>query len=105
MKTTFATGRGQWRRGLVAVLVGTIALGGGRAHPAFAVDSHRTITVFTANIDSGTQFTFLLAATTPDQFLAAVAATYGEVVAGRPDERAAALAREIAAAQPSLVAL
>jgi endonuclease/exonuclease/phosphatase family metal-dependent hydrolase len=89
----------------MVILVMTIALGRTGIRPALAEDTHRTITVLTANMDAGTDFGLLNGATNPGQFLAAVAATYAEVVASKPDERAAGLAREIAAAQPTLVAL
>jgi endonuclease/exonuclease/phosphatase family metal-dependent hydrolase len=105
METTLWTRRGQWVSRTLTILVMTMAIGRVGGHPALAEDDHRTITVFTANMDAGTDFKFLAAATDPNQFLAAVAATYAEVVAGKPDERAAGLAREIAAAQPTLVAL
>jgi len=67
--------------------------------------SERSVTVITRNVDEGTDLDFILAATTFDELLAAVADTYQEVVDSNIPERAAALAREIRDAQPDLVGL
>lgn len=67
--------------------------------------SDRTVKVMTQNMDEGTGFTPLLAATTPNQFLDAVTAVYQEVEASNIPERASAVAREIRAQQPDLIGL
>jgi endonuclease/exonuclease/phosphatase family metal-dependent hydrolase len=59
----------------------------------------------TQNMDEGTDFGPIFAASTFPQFLTAVATTYAEVQAGNIPERAAAVAREIGDAQPDLVGL
>ena len=59
----------------------------------------------TQNIYQGTSFTELITATTPPAFLAAVTTTRQNILATKPAERAAAIAREIARERPDLVAL
>jgi hypothetical protein len=59
----------------------------------------------TQNMYQRTNFTEVLSATTPAQFFAAVTATYQNIQATKPAERAATLAAELAANQPDLVAL
>jgi endonuclease/exonuclease/phosphatase family metal-dependent hydrolase len=56
-------------------------------------------------MDEATGFGPLLSASTPAEFAASVAATYQEVQASNPTERAGGVAREIALSQPTLVAL
>jgi endonuclease/exonuclease/phosphatase family metal-dependent hydrolase len=63
------------------------------------------VRVMTQNIDEGTDFVELSAATTPAQFVAAVTTTYNNILATKPAERAAAMAREIVKQRPDLVAL
>jgi endonuclease/exonuclease/phosphatase family metal-dependent hydrolase len=68
-------------------------------------DAHRYITVMTRNMDEGTDFKLIFGATTPSQFAAAAAATYGEVVASKIPERARAIAAEIEQTRPDVVSL
>jgi len=74
--------------------------------PAMAQDnSDGGIRLVTQNMYVGTSFAPLSAAQTPGQLLAAVALIYNNIVASKPAERAAAMAREIAQHRPDLVAL
>jgi hypothetical protein len=61
----------------------------------------RTIRVMTYNVDEGTDFQELAAAHSPAEFIAAVGTTYMNILATRPAERAAAMAREIAREHPA----
>src|SRR5579859_3071391 len=70
-----------------------------------SLTSTRTVTIMTQNMDAGTDFGPVLGATTLQQFLAAVTATYQEVQASNIPERAQAVAREIGAQHPDLVGL
>jgi phospholipase/lecithinase/hemolysin/endonuclease/exonuclease/phosphatase family metal-dependent hydrolase len=63
------------------------------------------ITIMTQNMDEGTNYQALATATDTASFLAAVTQTYQEIAATTPDIRAGAIAREIAAQHPTLVAL
>lgn len=71
--------------------------------PAAAHDV--TVRVMTQNMYQGTNFERILAATTPQQFILAVTETYRDILATRPQERAAAVARTIARERPDVVAL
>src|SRR5215813_11210445 len=71
---------------------------------AMADDDH-DIRLVTQNMDQGTTFAELTAAQTPAQFVAAVTLTYNNILATKPVERAAAIAREIARHRPHLVAV
>ena len=73
--------------------------------PAKAADDDRGIRLVTQNMYVGSSFGALAAAQTPQQLLAAVAAIYNNIVASKPAERAAAMAREIARYRPDLIAL
>jgi endonuclease/exonuclease/phosphatase family metal-dependent hydrolase len=76
-------------------------------HPIARADDQDggDVRIMTQNMDQGTDFTEVLSATTPAQFFAAVTTTYQNIQATKPAERAAALAHEIAANHPDLVAL
>jgi endonuclease/exonuclease/phosphatase family metal-dependent hydrolase len=63
------------------------------------------VRVMTWNMDEGTGFQEIIAAPTPEAFGAAVLQTYRNILATRPAERAAAMARDIARHRPDLVAL
>jgi endonuclease/exonuclease/phosphatase family metal-dependent hydrolase len=63
------------------------------------------VVVMTLNMDEGTDFKEISGLQTPDQFPAAVTAIYHNILATKPDERAAAMARVIAEKHPDLVAL
>jgi Endonuclease/Exonuclease/phosphatase family len=68
-------------------------------------DDDGGIRLITQNMDVGSTFAGLGAAQTPQQFFAAVSTLYNKVLATKPDERAAAMAQEIARHRPELVAL
>jgi endonuclease/exonuclease/phosphatase family metal-dependent hydrolase len=59
----------------------------------------------TQNMDEGTNYQELLAAQTPGEFVAAVTTTYQNILATKPAERAAAIARRIALEKPDIVCL
>ena len=88
---------------VAAALVAAVASAGisisARAEHAGAVR------IMTQNMDEGTDFTELVAATTPAAFVAAVTTTYQNIVATKPAERAAAIAHEIAREQPDIIGL
>jgi endonuclease/exonuclease/phosphatase family metal-dependent hydrolase len=63
------------------------------------------VRVMTQNMDEGTDFLELIAATSFQDFLKAVTTTYENILGTKPAERAAAMAREIAKARPDLVGL
>src|SRR5262245_18059220 len=63
------------------------------------------IRVMTQNMFQGSEFTAVVQAQTQAQFLAAVNTTIQDIIASKPAERAAAMAREIAKQHPDLVAL
>jgi endonuclease/exonuclease/phosphatase family metal-dependent hydrolase len=75
----------------------------GFAMPAVADDGE--IRIMTQNMYEGTNFNELFAATSPGAFLAAVSTTYQNILATRPAERAATIAREIARERPDIVGL
>jgi len=87
----------------LSLLLGATALG--LSQTAFASREPHQITIMTRNMDAGTRFGPVLTAHTFPELLAGVAELYAEVQASNPPERAAAVAQEIAAAQPDLVAL
>jgi endonuclease/exonuclease/phosphatase family metal-dependent hydrolase len=64
-----------------------------------------TVRIMTRNIYQGTNFQEILTATTPAEFVAAVSQIYNNILATKPAERAAAVAREIAREHPDLVGL
>src|SRR5574338_332052 len=64
-----------------------------------------TLRIMSQNMDEGTGFQELIAAQTPQEFVAAVTLTYQNILATKPTERAAAMAREIAKAHPDIVGL
>jgi endonuclease/exonuclease/phosphatase family metal-dependent hydrolase len=64
-----------------------------------------TVRVMTQNMFQGTNFDKVFAAATPEEFVAAVTATYEDVLATKPAERAAAVARTIARERPDIVAV
>ena len=63
------------------------------------------VRIMTQNMDEGTGFQELLAAQSPGEFVAAVTTTYQNILATKPAERAAAIAREIAREAPDIVGL
>ncbi len=77
------------------------AIGG----PGSATAHEVTLRVMTQNMYQGTNFEELFAATTPLEFVTGVTASYQEVLASKPAERAAAVARTIARERPDVVAV
>ncbi len=74
----------------------------------FADDNDRRgipFSVMTQNLYMGTEFRELLTATTFPEFVQAVATTYDNVLATKPDTRMTAIARDIATLKPDLVGL
>jgi len=63
------------------------------------------VRVLTQNMYFGTNFTALNTAKTLPELLAAVTTAYQNILASKPEERVAAMAREIAKARPDFVAL
>jgi endonuclease/exonuclease/phosphatase family metal-dependent hydrolase len=94
-------------RTAAALLASGIVVGvpGAVAHAEPSPNSLRSLAVMTENMDEATDFGPVIASTSPDQLTRAVAATYQEVQASKIPERAAGVAREIAATQPTLVGL
>src|SRR6266853_5089014 len=88
---------------VIAVLALTAAIGGPSA--ALADDDDHGIRLVTQNMYVGSSNAALAAAQTPQQLLAAVATIYNNILASKPAERAAAMAREIARHHPDLIAL
>jgi endonuclease/exonuclease/phosphatase family metal-dependent hydrolase len=64
-----------------------------------------SVRVMTQNMYQGTSFEGFLAPQSPEELVAAATATYQQIVATDPAERAAAMAREIARLEPDLVGL
>src|SRR3954466_8939395 len=75
------------------------------AASAAKADDDGGIRLVTQNMYVGSSFALLGAAQTQDQLGAVVAAIYNNIVASKPAERAAAMAREIARHHPDLIAL
>ncbi len=73
--------------------------------PTTPGQSARIVPIMTQNMDEGTGFGPILTATKFTDLLSVVTATYLEVQASNVSERSAAVARQIRAQQPALVAL
>jgi endonuclease/exonuclease/phosphatase family metal-dependent hydrolase len=73
--------------------------------PPVRADDNGGVRLVTQNMYVGSSFAPLIVAQTPQQVLAAVATIYNNILASKPAERAAAMAREIARHRPDLVAL
>lgn len=73
--------------------------------PPAKADDDGGIRLVTQNMYVGSSNAALAAAQTPQQLLAAVATIYNNILASKPAERAAAMAREIARHHPDLIAL
>jgi hypothetical protein len=72
----------------------------------YAASAHANpLVVMTQNMDEGTDYQALAAATGVPAFLAAVTQTYQDIAATDPAVRAMAMAHEIAAQQPALIGL
>jgi endonuclease/exonuclease/phosphatase family metal-dependent hydrolase len=89
------------------LLAGGIVMGvpGAVAHAQPSPNSLRSVTIMTENMDEATDFGPVIASTSLAQLMNSVTATYQEVQASKIPERAAGVAREIAATQPALVGL
>jgi endonuclease/exonuclease/phosphatase family metal-dependent hydrolase len=91
---------------VTAVVTPLVAHSGVAAASSQVNNAHRFVTVMTRNLDEGTDFGYIIAATQGQiSFADAVAATYGEVLASDVCGRAARMADEIAAAKPDIVSL
>ena len=92
-----------FKRSMV-VLVAVAFLGIGPTN-ANAQNRDRVSVVMTRNMDTGSDFGFVVSATTPLDLVLAVTATYQEIQASNIPERAGGIAREIQATRPYLVGL
>jgi endonuclease/exonuclease/phosphatase family metal-dependent hydrolase len=92
-------------RYLAAIAAAAIALLGAGVTARADDRGDGGVRIMTQNLYEGTNFTEILAATTPPAFLAAVTLTYQNILATQPAIRAAAVAKEIARERPDLVAL
>jgi endonuclease/exonuclease/phosphatase family metal-dependent hydrolase len=90
---------------LVAAALATVIVGPAPIQADEKDDDRGVVRVMTQNMYEGTNFQEFTAAQTLQQFFAAVTATYQDILATQPAERAAAMAREIAKKRPDLVAL
>jgi endonuclease/exonuclease/phosphatase family metal-dependent hydrolase len=91
---------------LRALVIASLALAAAIAGPSTArADDGDGIRLVTQNMDQGTTLSEVSAARTPQEFVAAVTTTYNNILATKPAERVAAMAREIARSRPDLVAL
>jgi endonuclease/exonuclease/phosphatase family metal-dependent hydrolase len=73
--------------------------------PAAQADDDHSIRLVTQNMYVGSEFSGLLTAQTPQQVALAVATIYNNILATKPAERAAAMAREIVQHRADLVTL
>src|SRR5262245_25371968 len=95
-----------WGRFCKTIAIACLSVAAFIAGPPPAIaDDDGGIRLVTQNMYVGTSFAPLTAAQTPQQLLAAVATVYNNILATKPAERAAAMAREIARHRPDLVAL
>jgi endonuclease/exonuclease/phosphatase family metal-dependent hydrolase len=95
------------RRGAKSLIVAVIfaaALASGPTTSSRAEDDD-VVRIMTQNMDEGTDYQALLAATSLGAFVAAVTTTYQGILATNPAERAAAIAGEIARERPDIVGL
>lgn len=89
----------------LCVLAALIALAGGIEPNAQAQNKNRNVVVMTRNMDTGSDYNFVLAAKSQFEAAVAVDATYKEILASGIPERADAIAAEIQQQLPDLVAL
>ena len=73
--------------------------------PAYANSSDRDLPVMTYNMYLGTDFSEIFSSQSNEELIGEVAEAYGDVQAGNPAERIAAMADQIEAAAPTLVGL
>jgi hypothetical protein len=89
-----------FRRGATALLATIVVFASALSARA---EDPRTLRVMTQNLFIGTFYQELIAAKTPQEFAGAVTTTYQHIQATKPAERMAAIAREIAQAEPDLI--
>ncbi len=87
------------------IAVAMVALLGIVVPDAIAQNKYRNLRVMTRNLDTGSDYKYVLAAKTPLEVVLAAAATYNEILASNIPERADGIAAEIQQQQPDLVAL
>jgi endonuclease/exonuclease/phosphatase family metal-dependent hydrolase len=88
--------------GAVAAIV---ALLGAGVSDAIAQNKNRNLVVMTRNMDTGSDFKFVINAKTLSELVLGVTLTYQEILASNIPERADGIAAEIQKQQPDLVAL
>jgi endonuclease/exonuclease/phosphatase family metal-dependent hydrolase len=88
------------RLGCIALLLCCWCFAGSKADSA-----NPTVTVMTRNMDSGTDLGYIFGATDQNSFIAGMNSTILELQASNLQQRAALLAKEIAATTPDLIAL
>jgi endonuclease/exonuclease/phosphatase family metal-dependent hydrolase len=89
----------------VAVIAAVIGLFGAVAPNASANNKYRNLLVMTRNMDTGSDFNFVLRAKDLNSLILAVTLTYQEILASNIPERADAIAQEIQAQHPDVVSL
>lgn len=96
-----------WILGQIIILCFVGSVSGSLAHADDADQKadDNAVSVMTQNLFMGTDFPELIAARSFDEFIQAVTVTYRNVLATRPTERMAAVAKEIAKLKPDLVGL
>lgn len=93
-----------WRKvHMLAAILSLVAVTFG--FPASGVAGDISVRIMTQNMYQGTNLERVLASTTPLEFVTAVTEAYQHVLATKPAERAAAVARTIARERPDVVAL
>lgn len=88
-----------------AVLAAVMVLLGVLAPSAGANNKDRNLVVMTRNMDTGSDFNFVLRATDLNSLIAAVTLTYQEILTSNIPERADGIAKEIQEQHPDLVSL
>ncbi len=73
--------------------------------PALAQNGNSRVRVMTRNMDAGTDLAYVIAATTPEEFVTGIFKTIAEVDASNIPARVARLADEIASTKPDLIGL
>lgn len=88
---------------LAAAILSLVAAANGV--PGTATAHEVTVRIMTQNMYQGTNFEKIFASTTPLEFVTAVTESYQQILASKPAERAAAVARTIARERPDVVAV
>ena len=89
----------------LALALSSAALSAGPASAAAPAKDKRELTVMTQNLYLGSSLDAALAATTPEQFVGAVASIYGTMVYTNFPRRAEVIAQTIAEEEPDLIGL